>query len=529
MRPIKLLVLTALFAMPLTVFAQSPKTRPERTNYEETSTYQDVRAFLDDLTGLHLSLKQTIIGKSAGGRDIPLVVVCDNPSITPSQAKKSGRPIVYIQANIHGGEVEGKEAVQALMRDLCINQSPLLKKLVLVIAPIYNIDGNEKWGDNRTNRGSQNGPARIGDRPNGDNFDLNRDCVKAETPEMQSVLKHVYITWDPDVVMDLHTTNGTRHGYQLTYSPPLDPVTEGSILTYSRDSLLPIVRAKLAKIEQFTQDYGNVEGRGDARAWRTFGWEPRYVTNYVGMRNRIAILSEAASFLPFKTRIDSTRLFVAALLDQIAIDAKKIITLTRGADSRVVKEGKIGGVELGVRFEMAARGSEKVELEKVAAGQVVDHMTAPTSFETFTFQIFDRFVPTKKAKLPTAYIVPSTESKVVELLQKHGIVVEKLVSDWRGTASRLIIDKRNESSVAFQGHKLVSLDGHYESAEVTAKSGDYVVLTAQPLGRLIFNILEPESQDGAIAWGMISVPIGLAECPILKIIGPAKFVSEKVK
>jgi predicted deacylase len=161
-----------------------------------------------------------------------MAIASDPQVTTPLEAKRLGRPIVYIQAHIHGGEVEGKEAAQALLRDLYRENSELLKKLVLVVVPIYNIDGNEKWGDGRVNRRSQTGPAIVGERPNDAGLDLNRDCMKAESPEMQSVLNGVYNPWDPDVVFDLHTTDGTRHGYELTYSPPLHPNTHPGVFEY---------------------------------------------------------------------------------------------------------------------------------------------------------------------------------------------------------------------------------------------------------------------------------------------------------
>lgn len=480
-----------------------PRTRAERTSYAETSTYADVMSFLGALQRNHAPMRVENIGESDQGRKIPLVVLSRPLVKNAAEARRLKRPVVYLQANIHGGEVEGKEAVLALLRDLSRERKGLADKLVLLATPIYNIDGNEAWGENRVNRSHQNGPARIGRRENGKGLDLNRDCMKAESPEMRAVLKHVYTAWGPDVVMDLHTTDGTRHGYQLTYSPPLNPNTEPRILRYARDELLPTVRKKLAARGIALQDYGNVEGTGDRRAWRTFGDEPRYVTNYAGLRNRIGILSEAASFLPFKTRIDVTRAFVDAILEEVAANGALITKLTRDADSRVMSEGRRGDTNLGVRFAMASRGTEAVPLEKLPPGATVDHMSAPLAFESLDLPIFDRFEVTKTARLPSAYLIPGAETGVVELLRRHGIKVEALKEEWRGPVERFVVEKRTESRQPFQGHRLAQLDGRFESSDGGALAGAFVVRTAQPLGRLAFMLLEPESLDGVAAWGLI--------------------------
>jgi murein tripeptide amidase MpaA len=152
-----------------------PKTRAERTNYLETSHYADVIAFLDSLRG-RPELTFGTIGKTNEGRDLPYVIASRPRVSTPEAARKLGRPIVYIQGNIHAGEVEGKEALLAVLRDLTSSPKPnALDSVVLIAVPIYNADGNEKFGPQETNRGSQNGPEMVGVRANAQNLDLNRD------------------------------------------------------------------------------------------------------------------------------------------------------------------------------------------------------------------------------------------------------------------------------------------------------------------------------------------------------------------
>src|SRR4051812_47861147 len=167
-----------------------PLTRAERSNYEETSHYQDVIAFIGALQANGGPVSLEYIGTSTEGKKIPLVIASRPLVSSPAEARRMGRPIVYIQANIHAGEVEGKEAIQAIVRRAC-QEGPggLLDKVVLLVTPIYNIDGNEKFGPVARNRPEQVGPAMVGVRANGQNLDLNRDAIKAESPEMNAVLQ----------------------------------------------------------------------------------------------------------------------------------------------------------------------------------------------------------------------------------------------------------------------------------------------------------------------------------------------------
>lgn len=504
-----------------------PVTHAEKTSFQETSSYAHVVQFLDELQKV-APVHVQYIGTTQGGRRIPMAIASIPQVTTPLEAKRLNRPVVYIQANIHGGEVEGKEAAQALLRDFYKEQSELLKQLVLVVVPIYNIDGNEKWGDGRVNRRSQTGPAVVGDRPNDANLDLNRDCMKAESPEMQSVLRAVYNAWDPDVVFDLHTTDGTRHGYELTYSPPLHPNTHPLVFEYSRSELLPRVRTRLREAGIETFDYGNTGPVAGQTAWSTFGYEGRYVTNYGGLRNRICILSEAMSYNTFEDRVRHTEAFVRTCLEEIAKDAAKILEMNRMADADMVAWGK-SAKALGVRFEMESRGIEEVLLEK-APQEGEDPRTGPiTAIEKARMPILDRFKVTRTATLPEAYIVPVSEAKVVELLLRHGIIVEKLRQDFVGDFTRFTVREVVQARNAFQGHRLVRLEGTFGTGGGNIAAGAYIVRTGQPLGMLVFEMLEPESLDGATAWEYLAeLPVVGGVHPVIKVYDASKAVSEIV-
>ena len=165
-------------------------------------------------------------------------------------------------ANIHAGEVDGKEALLMLARDLALAQDKaLLEQLVIVFAPIFNADGNERLGNHRP---EQAGPPQVGTRDNAAGLDLNRDFVKLETPEVRALVKFLN-DWNPAVVIDCHTTNGSHHRYTLTYEGGRCPAGDPKIVDFTRDKLLPAAGKLLEERTGFkSYFYGNFRRRSFA-------------------------------------------------------------------------------------------------------------------------------------------------------------------------------------------------------------------------------------------------------------------------
>src|SRR6187401_3512527 len=363
-------------AMTATSSTQSAdmRTRAEITNYEETSTYADVTRVIDGLAATSPLVHTESFGTSEEGRELPLVVISDPKVTTPAAARKLGRPIVYVQANIHAGEVEGKEAILMLARRLVSGDlKPMTRQMVFLIAPDYNADGNEKITP--MNRTQQNGPvAGVGTRENSKGLDLNRDYMKLDSAEARALVG-LMNKWDPHVLVDLHTTNGSYHANHLTYSPILNPNADPRLIEFTRTKMLAPIRAAMLKNHNWrTYYYGNFSpedggGRENARidpanpgnvTWRTFDHRPRFGNNYVGLRNRIAILSEAYSYLDFKGRVDVTEKFVEEIYKSVLANARQIMTLTAQAD-RAFTALSSKPVELGVDFSIAS-SVDKVEI-----------------------------------------------------------------------------------------------------------------------------------------------------------------------
>lgn len=491
-----------------------PRTTAERTDFAVTSSNADVAVFLDSLQRAGAPLTVSVMGTSVLGNPIYLAIASDPPLTSPAEAARAGKLVVYLQANIHGGEVEGKEAALALLRELAGPAHDLLRSLVILVAPDYNPDGNDALGPQATNRAEQNGPERIGRRPNGLNLDLNRDYFKVEAPETRASLEHVYTTWDPALMVDLHTTDGTRHGYLLTYSPPLDPNGPAEPTAYVRDVLLPAVRRTLQeRYHEPVFDYGNVDDPLDPKRWDTYaplGW---YGTNYVGLRGRMAILSEAYSHADFRTRVRVTHDFVMEILRFAAQHGDTIGEIEREADRRTTREGAAGtpAPELAVGFHLASRGVEPVVLEVMrsaadsGSGRRALHPTG--MFKTYPLEVYDRFADSLARPLPAGYFLPAAAGDVAALLRLHGVRVARLTAPWTDTVQALPDPRLTWAPREFQGHHLLTVRGDYSLVVHTFPAGTYFVPTAQPLGRLVFSLLEPEGY-GLARWGAFDRLLG---------------------
>lgn len=513
---------------------ERPLTRAERTNFTETSHYDDVIAFIDSLKLLEKDQIATgVIGKTSDGREIPYVVASRPLVHTAAEAQRLNRPIVYVQADIHAGEVEGKEAMLAMLRELTDDKDPnVLDSLVLVVVPIYNADGNEMFGPQESRRPSQDGPELVGQRANGQGLDLNRDYIKADAPETQASLR-MFDTWDPDVFVDLHTTDGTYHGYALTYAASLSPAAKFTG-PFTMDTLLPAVRRNLLARERIqTFDYGNVESpNGGPRGWYTYDARPRYGTNYYGLRGRISVLSEAYSHDPFRTRIASTYAFVGELLSLLAANKDEIVDVAHEADRKTIA----GGTTPSDAPYVSLR-SEYTQHPEYADIILEDLARLPDSteklpgvkrgykrigkFHTERMPVYDRFQPTLERRMPVAYAFGADQKPLVDRLRLHGIFVEQLADSLNVAAERFAIDSLIRNPQEYQGHHEERLEGLWTPLAVTLPAGTYVVREAQPLAILAMYLLEPESDDGFTTWNVMDDWIGPGrDYPVLRIVEP---------
>jgi hypothetical protein len=497
---------------------EMPLSRAERTDYAETSRYSDVMDFIAELQRLSSLIRVEQFATTNEGRALPLVILSKPAIHTPAEAVSLERPIVFIMANIHAGEVEGKEAAQHLMRDLVAGPlSPLLDKMVLLIAPIYNADGNERISIN--NRVQQNGPlGGVGTRENAQGLDLNRDFMKLETPEARGLVSNVFNKWDPQVIIDLHTTDGSYHGYALTYSPALNPNADRRVISFVRDKLLPQVSKSLReKYGYRTYFYGNFadasnrelppEQLANAKAWVTFDHRPRFGNNYEGLRNRLAILSEAYSYLDFRKRVDVTDKFVRAILQYIAEHTTEVIRAVRDSDQYAIETGTTSGNEdgFGITFEKVP-SQRPVRILAGSVTKTIDPRTNKARLQA-TDEVrpvemieYGQFRATRRLRPPVAYLLKPNQQAAIDMLLRHGITVEVLTRESMLDVQRYRVKQLTHASFEFQHHRETKLSVAVEEGREVFPEGSFIVSMHQPKAALIFYLLEPESDDGLAAW-----------------------------
>lgn len=496
----------ALCFSPIARAADPLPTTAEKTDYKSTSTYADVVAFCDELAKRSPLVKLSTFGTSHEGRKLPLMVIADPPVTTPEEAKKSGKLVALVFANIHAGEVDGKEAALALARDLTAEKGhPLLKDLVILFVPILNADGNEKFGRNRP---GQNGPPETGIRFNAQGFDLNRDFVKLESPEIRALVG-LYNAWDPSLVMDLHTTNGSRHRHTLTYDGPRYPSSDAPLSKWWETTMIPDVTKKVKAAAGFDlAPYGNFSQ--DRTKWETYGAGPRFSTQYLAMRNRMGVLSESYSYATFKDRVLASYAFTKACLESAAAHKEAFAKL-------YARDPKAAGT-IGLKTEtVAAEGKWPIlgfEEEMKDGKRVITDRP-----KTYSLDYVARIKPTVLVKIPPAYLVPASFTTAIETLKNHGIAVEPLKADTEMEVEAYPV-ARVDKARAFQGHELVTVEVEKPKAGTRRiPAGTVVVKTDQPLGELVAYLLEPQSEDGLVTWNFFDKELAKGkDFPVLRLV-----------
>ncbi len=543
-----------------------PLTRPEATNYTETSRYDEVVAFMKAMaSAAPKQILLTTCGHTYEGRPMPLAVV-GAPGTTPEAVKATGKTRIYIQGNIHAGEVEGKEAMLWLLRSIAKGErAAWLKDVVLLINPIYNADGNERV--NIRNRGSQFGPiGGMGQRHNAQDLDLNRDNTKLETSEARSMAR-LMTQYDPHIAIDLHTTNGSDHGFFLTYETSVSPNTAAGIASLVKGDLLPwVTKTVKAKHGWDYFYYGGVSRQGE-RAWRgdLDLYKPRYTQTYWGLRNRIGILSETYSYASFEDRITSNYWFVeeivnyavkngAAIRKAIAdADAGSIVGTSQAVRNRLVKyPDPIVAVLADVADERNPYVPERPMRRRVAGTE-----------RTETMPHYGLVEPVESVIVPRAYVIPAAPpappaaaappappaapaqpqgpprggmqgpppgggfmrgpvgspaarmmAAVIDRLEAHGVRYFKTTKESPLKGERFKIASSTLAASEYQGtHKLRTLTGAWETTEQALPAGSLVIPMDQPLARLAFALLDPMSDDGFMTWNILDPVLGATPPP----------------
>ena len=538
------------------------KTTAEASGFASTSSYDDVVRFMKAVDAASPIVHDTTYGKTFEGRDMPLAVVGTGlKDASAASVRASGRLRVHIQGNIHAGEVEGKESAQILLREFAQNRhADWLKSMVFLITPIYNADGNERMSP--TNRGTQHGPINgMGTRAQAQNINLNRDYMKLDTSEGKASAK-LWVDYDPHVGYDLHTSNGSCHAYYLTYSPPLNPNTSALIMDIMKNEWFPFATKQVkAKHSWNMFYYGNTQnregecpggGRGRAggrggdpaaagaattppptptptptptpaapRSWGTFEHVPRFHNNYVGLRNRFALLSEAYSYATFEDRIKATNYFMEETLNWASLNVDKIRKAVEAADRE-----SLVGKSLATRAAIKSGGMVEILMGAVdqepnpVSGRMMNRRRDVIKPEQMTDRLW--FEGTKFEDVPREFYVPGDATAALELLRAHGIQLKQAAPPFSGLEVFNITSNTQRppaNSIDLGSHGVRTIDGTWGPIAAAGSTGTWwVVPMNQPLARLAFYLIAPTSDDGLTFWNYLDDKLGadVKTYPILR-------------
>ncbi|MBA2319555.1 MAG: M14 family metallopeptidase [Deltaproteobacteria bacterium] len=464
-------------------------------------------------------LHVTSFGTSPQGRDLPLLVLSTAGVRSPEAARDAGRPVVLMLDGIHPGEVEGKEASLALVRDVLDGRHEgWLDAITLLVVPLFNPDGNDAL-DPANRRlelpklSGQPGPV-VGTRTQSHGINLNRDYLRQAAPEMRLLQQHVCIPWAPDLTIDNHATNGSVHRMDMTVDVP-HTVESGRAepIVFMRSRVVPDVIAAVRKrgIESgwygnFVEDERVLDARGEVdpagpvgEGWMTYPHHPRFGSNYRGLTNRLDLLLECYSYLSFERRVETASAWQEETLRWVAAHADDV--------RQVVASIERPPDHVAVRYRLDAFDapiSVPTRTPRTMEG-------APTDV---SLRYFGRFVGTHVVERPAAYLVPP---KVAAHLRLHGLTVSPGVGRAEVEVPHITSLGTEGGRAILEAAKVGDVEARWEACSRDVPPGWSRVETDQPLGSIAVYLCEPESDDGAIENGLVDVPAVGAEFPIWRM------------
>jgi hypothetical protein len=485
-------------------------TPAEKSCYRTTPRYAETMEYVRRIAqAAPHQVKLENFGKTGEGRALVAVVVSRNGVFSPAALHAAKRPVVFIQNAIHAGEMDGKDACLALLRDILITkkQAPLIERAVLVIVPIYNADGHEHFG--LFNRINQNGPEQMGWRANATQQNLNRDYMKADAPETRGFLRE-WNRWLPDFFVDDHVTDGADYQYDVTFSIE----TDGPAADWVRKTLEPELFQRVTASGHVIAPYLDFVGRTPDTGIANGAATPRFSTGFARQQNRPGMLVEMHMLKDYQTRVTGNYELLRALLEVVNRDAAKLVEANRRADRETVARGRAHNGKLALRYEATGETEPfafkayrwKIEHSGVSGADWVQYTHEPV---TITVPRQTTMKVTAEAKIPAAYIIPAPWTEVIARLELHGLRLKRLAKEWTGEVETYRCVTPQWQAQPFEGHHLAVWRDAEETSPCTPvrmkmsfPAGSVVVPMEQRAARIAMQWLEPQGPDSALQWGL---------------------------
>lgn len=492
-----------------------PKSDPwitpaEKSDFRATPSYDETVAWLRKLVAVAPQLKMISLGKSPEGRDIWMIVAAQDNDGTPEALRKNGRPTILAQGGIHAGEIDGKDAGLMLLRDMTVRgtKRDLLEQANFLFVPIFNVDGHERIS--KFGRVNQRGPEMMGWRTNAKNLNLNRDYAKADTPEMEAMIRALN-QWRPDLYLDLHVTDGADYQYDITFGFNGTGGHSPAIANWLEKTFTPVVTSDLAAM-------GHVPGSTNVANWIAptdlaqgiRGWvsDPRFSNGYGDVRHLPTVLLETHALKPYDRRVLGTRVFLESCIRA----AGKNVSALRAA---IEKDCGSDAPTIPLAWEVDPKApADTIDYKAIESHTVPSAISGGLRVE-FTGKPLTLKIPYLRGshvktsvKRPKAYWIPPAWSDVVQRLELHGIHFERIseprdvaVTMYRLEDARFHGARPEDEKQPFEGHvQMIATPVPTQRTEHFA-AGSVRVSTNQPLGDLAVVLLEPSSPDSFFQWG----------------------------
>ena len=460
-------------------------------------------------------------GVSGQGRELPLLIVSKDKAFTPEAARATGKPILLIQNGIHSGEIEGKDACLALVRDLAVlhRRDELLDHAILLVLPIFSVDAHERHS--LYNRINQNGPEEQGWRTTPIGLNLNRDYLKAESPEMQALLGKVFTRWWPHVLVDDHTTDGADYRHDVTYGINHGPGVPAAVDRWQTEAFEGRVVPRIAELGHLPAPYLEFRKDGDPRSGINFdNSTPRFSTGYGPLQCRPAILVETHMLKPYETRVRATYDLLVALLEEVNAHPNALTDAVAAAEAEVIARGREADParrEVTLLSKLTDRALlfpykgvvAHLEPSDIAGRPVPRYTAAP--WDT-VIPLYRETVPALTVRQPVGYLVPQEWTVCREKLDLHGVHYRRIARAFRDSVEVQRVVEWSWGDKPDQGHRAIKVTRvALERRLQSFRPGDLWVPLDQRSAMIAVHLFEAQAPDGLAYWNAFDTVLELKE------------------
>lgn len=479
----------------------------EKSNFKATPRYNETIEYAQKLAANSVYISYHSFGISPQGRDLPLLIFNKSGTNSDGDIKKNDKAVILIQACIHSGESDGKDAGLMLFRDMAIHGKfmDLLENISVLFVPIFNVDGHENFGP--YNRINQNGPEEMGWRATAQRLNLNRDFLKADAPEMQAMVR-LYQEYLPDFYIDCHVTDGADYIYPLTYGLQMHGNLTQEQSAWLKDDYLGFVEEEMNSSGNPIAPYMDfVQWHNPKKGIREYMETPRYSGGYAAINNRPALLIETHMLKDYQTRVTATYEMLLNSMKLIANQSDKLKEINNIADAEAANL-YMKTIDYTLTYE-ASKSENKfkyegyayqIEKSEISGGDWYKYANEPVTYEIDYYS----WKPGVKIELPQAYIIPAAYQQIIEKLALHHVQMEVLTQDTIMLVQMYEFHDVSWRNKSFEGRVMLDYKVEPIMKKMYFSKGSRVVKLHQRSAKLAIHLLEPQAPDALVRWGFMN-------------------------